>query len=108
MSGINPIFGTAATNAYNIECNGVGSLVLTLNTMLIAGYTFGCHSLRHIIGGRKDEVSKNGLQLACYNSCSAMNRKHQLFAWASLFWVAFTDFYVRLCSMGIWTDVRLL
>jgi hypothetical protein len=87
---------------------GVGSLVLTLNTILIAGYTFGCHSLRHIIGGRKDEVSKNGLQLACYNSCSAANRKHQLFAWMSLFWVAFADFYVRLCSMGIWTDLRIL
>jgi hypothetical protein len=87
---------------------GVGSLVLTLNTILIASYTFGCHSMRHIIGGRKDEVSKNGLQLACYNSCSAVNRKHQLFAWLSLFWVAFTDFYVRLCSMGVWTDFRIL
>ena len=43
-----------------------------------------------------------------YNGCSAMNRKHQLFAWLSLFWVAFTDVYVRLCSMGIWTDFRIL
>jgi hypothetical protein len=87
---------------------GVGSLVLTLNTILLGSYTLSCHSLRHIIGGRKDEVSKNGLQLACYNSCSAMNRKHQLFAWLSLFWVAFTDLYVRLCSTGTWTDFRIL
>ena len=87
---------------------GVGSLVLTLNTILLGSYTLSCHSLRHIIGGRKDEVSKNGLQLACYNGCSAMNRQHQLFAWLSLFWVAFTDVYVRLCSMGIWTDFRIL
>ena len=87
---------------------GVGSLVLTMNTILLGSYTLSCHSLRHIIGGRKDEVSKNGLQLACYNGCSAMNRKHQLFAWMSLFWVAFTDVYVRLCSMGIWTDFRIL
>jgi hypothetical protein len=29
-------------------------------------------------------------------------------AWASLFWVAFTDVYVRLCSMGVWHDWRLL
>src|SRR4051812_47211931 len=79
---------------------GVGSIVLTLNTILLGSYTLSCHSLRHIIGGRKDEVSKNGLQLACYNGCSAMNGKHQLFAWLSLFWVAFTDLYVRLCSMG--------
>ena len=87
---------------------GVGSLVLTLNTILLGSYTFSCHSLRHIIGGRKDEVAKNALQLSCYNCVSSMNRKHQLFAWLSLFWVAFTDLYVRLCSMGIWTDIRLL
>jgi hypothetical protein len=30
-----------------------------------------------------------------------------LFAWLSLFWVGFSDLYVRLCSMGIWHDVRL-
>jgi hypothetical protein len=26
----------------------------------------------------------------------------------SLFWVAFSDLYVRMCSMGIWTDWRIL
>jgi hypothetical protein len=30
-----------------------------------------------------------------------------LFAWCSLFMVAFCDLYVRLCSMGIWTDWRI-
>jgi hypothetical protein len=30
------------------------------------------------------------------------------FAWASLVWVGFSDLYIRLCSMGIWSDVRLL
>jgi hypothetical protein len=29
-------------------------------------------------------------------------------AWISLIWVGFTDLYVRLCAMGIWTDARLL
>src|SRR5215213_4502778 len=33
---------------------GIGSLVLTLNVVLLAGYTFGCHSLRHLVGGRRD------------------------------------------------------
>jgi hypothetical protein len=31
-----------------------------------------------------------------------------IWAWMSLVWVAFSDVYVRLCSMGIWHDVRLL
>ena len=33
---------------------------------------------------------------------------HQLFAWCSLFSVAFADVYVRLCSMGILHDVRII
>jgi hypothetical protein len=86
----------------------VGSLVLAYNTTMLTCYTFSCHSLRHIIGGRKDEVSTNALGWRCYSACSAMNRKHMLFAWLSLFSVGFADLYVRLCSMGIWTDFRLL
>jgi hypothetical protein len=31
-----------------------------------------------------------------------------LWAWLSLFWVGVTDLYVRLCSMGVWHDWRLL
>jgi hypothetical protein len=87
---------------------GVGSLVLTVNTILLAGYTFSCHSLRHIIGGRKDEIARNPLQSGCYSCVSALNRKHQVFAWLSLCSVGFADLYVRLCSMGVWTDYRLL
>jgi hypothetical protein len=30
-----------------------------------------------------------------------------MWAWLSLFWVGFTDLYVRLCSMGIWHDWRI-
>jgi len=31
-----------------------------------------------------------------------------LWAWLSLFWVGFADLYVRLCSVGIWHDLRLV
>src|SRR6185312_133804 len=30
---------------------GVGTLVLTANVVLLGGYTLGCHSLRHLVGG---------------------------------------------------------
>jgi hypothetical protein len=30
-----------------------------------------------------------------------------LWAWMSLCTVGFSDLYVRLCSMGIWTDWRI-
>ena len=86
---------------------GVGSLVLTTNVVLLASYTFGCHSFRHLIGGGRDVLPKGAVG-ACYQGCSALNRKHMLFAWMSLFGVALTDVYVRLCSMGILTDLRIL
>lgn len=85
---------------------GVGTIVLTANVICLGLYTFSCHSLRHLIGGRKNELSKNPVQLACYNGVSGLNRRHMLFAWISLFVVGFSDIYVRLCSMGIWTDYR--
>jgi hypothetical protein len=87
---------------------GIGSLVLTINTLLLAGYTFSCHSLRHLIGGFRDEIASSSVQWACYSCVSSLNRRHQIFAWLSLFSVAFADVYVRLCSMGIWSDIRLL
>jgi hypothetical protein len=31
-----------------------------------------------------------------------------LWAWCSLFSVGFSDLYVRMCAMGIWSDVRIL
>lgn len=87
---------------------GVGSLILTINPILLGGYTFGCHSLRHLIGGRKDCIGAGGAQRKAYDCVSCLNRKHMVWAWLSLFWVGFTDFYVRMCSMGYFTDVRLL
>jgi hypothetical protein len=42
-----------------------------------------------------------------YRCVTVLNRRHMLYAWLSLFWVGFSDLYVRLCSMGVWTDWRL-
>src|SRR2546426_8544735 len=33
---------------------GIGTLVMAVNVILLACYTFGCHSLRHLIGGEVD------------------------------------------------------
>ena len=87
---------------------GVGTIVLLVNVILLASYTFGCHSIRHLVGGWKDEISTSGVRETCYNCSSALNRRHMLFAWLSLFSVALSDVYVRLCSMGVLTDARIL
>ena len=87
---------------------GVGTLVLALNVVLLASYTLGCHSLRHLVGGRLTQLSRKPVQHRSYVCVSALNRRHMLFAWLSLVGVGFADLYVRLCSMGIWHDFRLI
>ena len=86
---------------------GVGTIVLTANVFFLGGYTFSCHSLRHLIGGNCDQLSDKPVRCAAYNACSSLNRRHMWFAWFSLFVVGFSDIYVRLCSMGIWSDWRI-
>jgi hypothetical protein len=86
---------------------GVGTIILTLNVVLLSSYTLGCHSLRHLVGGRNDTLSNKPVQHTLWNWVTALNRRHGMFAWFSLFWVGFSDVYVRLCSMGIFTDYRI-
>jgi hypothetical protein len=86
---------------------GIGTLVLAVNVTLLGGYTLGCHSLRHLIGGGLDAISRSPARFTSYRCVSCLNRKHMVWAWMSLFWVAFSDLYVRLCAMGIWHDLRL-
>ena len=87
---------------------GVGTLVLTLNVVLLSCYTLGCHSFRHMVGGFMDTMSKHPVRKKAYDCSSCLNRWHMKWAWMSLFGVAFADVYVRMCAMGVWTDWRIL
>ena len=87
---------------------GLGSIILILNPILLGLYTFGCHSLRHLIGGRRDVLSGSPVRKSCYDCVSGLNRKHMLWAWISMYYVGFVDLYIRLCAMGVWTDWRIL
>jgi hypothetical protein len=90
---------------------GFGTLVLLLNAFFLLAFTFGCNSLRHLVGGNVDCyscVAFGKQRHRAWRLVSWFNRDHMLWAWVSLFWVAFADLYVRLVSMGIVTDLRLL
>jgi hypothetical protein len=87
---------------------GVGTLVLLTNVVLLGGYTFGCHSLRHLVGGFMDRLSGAPVRRKVYMCVSCFNRRHMLWAWMSLFWVAFSDIYIRMCSLGVWSDFRIV
>jgi hypothetical protein len=86
---------------------GVGTLVLLANTMLLTGYTLGCHSFRHLVGGRLDQFSKHPARLKMYDAACSFNCNHSKWAWASLIMVGAADLYIRLCSMGVITDWRI-
>lgn len=86
---------------------GLGTFLLLANVLCLTGYTFGCHSMRHILGGFRDQFSRQRIFRAPYACSTCLNAAHHRWAWVSLFTVALTDLYIRLCSMGILHDPRL-
>jgi hypothetical protein len=60
------------------------------------------------VGGALDRLSQRPARAAAYACVSCLNRRHMPIAWSSLVSVAFADLYVRLCSMGIWHDFRII
>ena len=89
---------------------GVGSIILTINPILLAGYTFGCHAFRHLTGGNKDCFScpngKPTFRYRIWKGVSWLNGRHMMWAWISMIWVAFTDIYVRMVASGYWVDIN--
>jgi len=89
---------------------GIGTVILTINPILLGCYTFGCHSIRHLIGGNLDCYScslyTDKVSHSSWKIVTFLNRRHQLFAWLSLIWVGLSDVYVRLVSMGVITDLN--
>jgi hypothetical protein len=86
----------------------IGSLVLLFNVVMLTFYTCSCHSLRYLVGGRKKCLSNHPVQSACYGCVTSLNKRHMYFAWISLFGVMGADLYVRLLSMGVLHDIRIL
>jgi hypothetical protein len=100
---------------------GLGSLIMVINVLCLCFFTFGCNSVRHLVGGRMNrfacftcpragEHAETTVQVRpaykIWHKVSALNEYHMLWAWVSLFTVGFTDLYIRLCAAGIWHDVR--
>jgi hypothetical protein len=86
---------------------GGGTLAILASTTLLSCYSLSCHSLRHLIGGRLDCFScvvAGGPRQKAWGIVSRLNEHHMGLAWWSLFAVCFADFYVRMCSMGVFHD----
>ncbi len=82
----------------------VGTLVLVVSSTLLWFYSLSCHTCRHTVGGRLKHFSKHPVRYKLWTLVSALNHKHQQFAWYSLAGVAFADIYVRQVATGAWTN----
>ena len=60
------------------------TVIMVANVCLLACYTWGCHVLRHVVGGFMNEVSKSPVCDFAYACATGLNSRHQLFAWCSL------------------------
>jgi len=90
---------------------GTGTVIMLTNVILLTLYTFSCHSLRHLVGGKFDCfscVAGGGARHSAWKLSSFLNERHMLFAWASLISVGLTDFYIRLVASGAIRDLRIL
>ena len=90
---------------------GLGSLVLALNAVLLSLFTFGCNSVRHLVGGQLDCFTCSVRARArhrVWRRVSVLNGRHMEWAWISLIWVALADLYVRLAASGVFDDPRII
>ena len=78
-----------------------------MNASLLAAYSFGCHSFRHLFGGRLDCFTCDSparVQHGALKFGTWFNERHMQIAWISLGFVMFTDVYIRCVSNGIIPD----
>ncbi len=85
---------------------GLGTVILVINAILLWVYTLSCHACRHITGGRLRNFSTHPVRYWLWTKVSRMNTRHMELAWISLFWVSFTDLYIRLVASGVISDPR--
>ena len=109
-----PILAFDAVNAFSLGGHlylGIGTAIMVVNVILLASYTFSCHSFRHLVGGNIDCYScvRFGRQrYGLWQSVTRLNLFHPTWAWVSLFSVWAVDGYIRMLHAGWFTDPHIL
>ncbi len=83
-----------------------GRLLLAVNVVLLAGTRWAAIRCGIWSAGSSTALAASRYATEAYACVSCLNSRHMRWAWPSLFSVAFSDVYIRLCSMGIWHDWR--
>jgi hypothetical protein len=85
---------------------GLGSLIMTINVILLWAYTVSCHSCRHITGGRLKHFSAHPVRYWIWTQVSRLNARHMQLAWITLGTLMLTDLYIWLVASGAVSDLR--
>ncbi|MDQ6772469.1 MAG: hypothetical protein M3024_05705, partial [Candidatus Dormibacteraeota bacterium] len=80
---------------------GLGNVILVANVACLVAYTYGCHALRHLVGGSQDCFSCHRARYRVWKGVTRLNVHHEMWAWISMFTVWGTDIYVRLLINGV-------
>lgn len=86
---------------------GLGNVILFGDLILLTGYSFSCHSLRHFVGGRLDCFSctaRTRVRHTLWQRITDLNANHWRLAWTSLIGVGLADLYIRLLAAGVFVD----
>jgi hypothetical protein len=85
---------------------GLGTLIMLVNVLLLWAYTLGCHSCRHITGGRLKHFSQHPVRYWIWTRVSTLNARHMQLAWTTLGTLMLTDLYILLLASGTISDLR--
>ncbi|MCC6238394.1 MAG: succinate dehydrogenase [Dehalococcoidia bacterium] len=88
---------------------GVGSIILTINAVLLTLYTIGCHSFRHFVAGGLNQFTASPFRMVrrrLWEIFTIANENHRRWAWISMIFVGVADLYVHLVAGGIITDLN--
>jgi len=86
---------------------GLGNVILFTDLVLLTGYSFSCHSLRHFVGGRLDCFSctvRTRTRHRFWQRITDLNGNHIRLAGLSLLGVGVADLYIRLLAIGLFSD----
>ena len=68
-----PVAPGSAETTFGI---GLGTLLMAINVVFIALYTFGCHSFRHLVGGVLDVFSQPPVRKKAWDCVTCINKRH--------------------------------
>lgn len=82
---------------------GIGTILMVITAVFLSFYVYGCHALRHAVGGGRNcytcgSVAK--VQYKFWRIGTRLNEHHERWFWCSLIMVMVVDLWIHLVVMN--------